>query len=619
MLRCDHNNCEATFRGDNKEYVKKRHVLSAFHDCDNGECFGCVLTRKERVFSLFKSILDEAKTNEEVEDLERRIKGLMYPDACPGQQENQKLYIKAIGKSMKQAIQINVSKSKKKYKNKPSKLQWIKDNSVSETSNLLPDDLLLLLEALLDETDKEKLLLNPVVLLLAASISKHYDSNYISSFAARNMISMGSSDAEKRLTLLQRMGLSASYSYFIKLKDEMASKSEQYEVSFSEFLQLGLSIITFDNVQKGRHASKAGSQEKGTCDVNTCTVARRIQTEPFLHDPKKNSLQHLKQTEQFLETTNKDQELFRKYQESDYRNNHFEQSKPSINTEITSRRKTLVESVQCLPATQGNPSSKQNVIDLLDKYKGYLNDKSSFLGCDGNPYLTIRRLQIENPIKYGCFHLISGALHEEMNLLEGMAKLYDSVGILNASCIRMLQNKQRVLTNADTHKTISVIIATHRALVRAMVQHYNITNEENVISKLETLAKNNKLGLMLFDVVQCGFAYELFHRGIRIADEEEVFRARKYLYPLLHVLHHTNYCHIVADDAAHYNFYKNIEPDPLYSANRRSAAYFSVSGIKDLHQGCDALQEEINRSMLKYVSQKADVSNVFTNQLTYFK
>merc|ERR1712137_75038 len=107
------------------------------------------------------------------------------------------------------------------------------------------------------------------------------------------------------------------------------------------------------------------------------------------------------------------------------------------------------------------------------------------------------------------------------------------------------------------------------------------------------------------DAVDYYAAYQHWFSSVRAGDLAGLVEARQAFYPLYFALNHSKYARIIADDTAHVLYHMDNEQ---YTSVRSGATFVSLSGLPDRHQGCDAIQEEMNRMMLQFLTTKCDVS-----------
>jgi len=331
-------------------------------------------------------------------------------------------------------------------------------------------------------------------------------------------------------------------------------------------------VITFDNVQKGVHSSFASSTTSGKCIISISTI---LQLSPNIV-LSKDELQYFDnwKTLQFL------------------KNKGFEKAdKLSVNKKklSLSRREKVEETANVLPCFDGNPSSADDIEKYLESLKERLinnNKKWIFLACDGSPFLIIRKLQITKK-KYLQFHLVSGLLHEEMIWLSCVASLYDSIGILDPCCLLMKQNHNNLIQVNDTHKTRSTLHTITKSFHRSLVEV-----KSNIFTRVY-----QKPIKFLGDVLNCGLVLVLFYEGVRTANPEKVTLARKILYPLLFAFNHYKYSIIIADTM---RYWEEAKKQHKYYKKLMEANFISLSE-EVVYQGSDALQEELNKQLLKFV------------------
>ena len=274
----------------------------------------------------------------------------------------------------------------------------------------------------------------------------------------------------------------------------------------------------------------------------------------------------------------------------------------------TTRAEMMRDHMFALPIEPLNPSSEDSCRELLETMLKTLNDtgkKWIWVSCDGVPHAIIRKLQLEdwrnnNEREYYRIVLLGGFLHEEMTMLKALMKMYHEIGILEAVAKVLKIHSTSFLECKDTHKTRTAAFIAYVSLKKAAIDQgiLTVNGWKGHLTKFENLLKN---------VITVGCAFELFMRGVRTKNVELILLGRKTFYPLYFTFNHHKYARIVADDTADIMFLKRHINNELLDL-RMEQALLSISSLLDMHQGADAIQEEINKEILKILGMNNTVS-----------
>ena len=284
--------------------------------------------------------------------------------------------------------------------------------------------------------------------------------------------------------------------------------------------------------------------------------------------------------------------------------------KPITTNIATTRKEFMSQSMFALPIESLNPSNAEDckkLLDILLEVLGKSNKQWMWVVCDGVPFEIIRNLQLQdwknnNAKGYHRIILISGFLHEEMTMLKCLMELYNAIGVLEFAATKLHQNSTSLLGCKDTHKTRTVAFTLYASMKQVAIKSGILKDDKwkTNLTIFQTLIK---------DTVTVGCAFELFMLGVRTKDTELILLARKAFYPLYFAFHHCKYARIVADDTASILFLKrhnNLDINILDL--RMNRALLSISKLPNMHQGTDAIQEEINKAILRILGMNNTVS-----------
>ena len=283
---------------------------------------------------------------------------------------------------------------------------------------------------------------------------------------------------------------------------------------------------------------------------------------------------------------------------------------------LHSRKQRYKDNFKSMGVLDCNPGSYNGTCVVMDKMISFLDYSGNYWTysvSDGSPFLRQRIEQImhanlsstnsEKKLYSERIIILVGFLHEEMTMLTSLMELFDAIGILDpiVQLFRKRVGSKATLlkTGTDTHKKRTVAFLVYIAL-KNMAESIGILSDNGWKENLTPFES------MLRDVVSVCCAFEVFMMGVRYCNTELILLGRKLFYPLYFVFNHYQYARIVADDTAHIEFLK--EHCPILLVERMKAALVNMSGVEGMYQGSDAIQEEINRDIIRILGHSTTVS-----------
>ena len=323
---CPHTNCNwrsnATGDSAKKKQVGK-HARQPHIDqgCDPNTCPGCVISQKSVATRLFNSILDHHNT---IDSLTQLI-GTMNTWTVENHGPDPPLPLPQI---LRTSILEHV-KAFKRYQHQPQpvapvaepnvidpcseeipdevpddetpqqrdptigaptfvqKLNTKLNLSLSSHINIIPKELRDFLLILLygeedgvnrgDVTDDAFYSSKPEFIMITSIICKSINPYFISGLALKLGIKFGATHTVKdKLTILNRFGISCSYSTFSNMREDFGSHSDYWFAVGLDHMMKGLIALTHDNAQKLTSPSSVGSRYKPIMGIVTAYLAKIV-------------------------------------------------------------------------------------------------------------------------------------------------------------------------------------------------------------------------------------------------------------------------------------------------------------------------------------------------------
>lgn len=264
--------------------------------------------------------------------------------------------------------------------------------------------------------------------------------------------------------------------------------------------------------------------------------------------------------------------------------------------------------------------------------------KSVFIGVDGAPYHILMNLvfdamrkQEERTLQPGedslewCLPII-GYLHVELNMRRALYSMFWSFSIekfAEGLGYTSPAAKQYFKNVGDLHKAQDALSIFHSALVKEFVFHYTThaqslktsptANGFFIWAALESHGPSFRLLYQQVFIFQ--IAIIAFHRAVRTNDQLLRLAAWRLFSPLWYLRPHPIYQKVDVDDEIQWLTY-----DPRIKRVRELLELCSRSGFPHKHQGFDAILEEYNKMLKRWVGSNPTESDwVFAVTMLSFR